>query len=125
MDVPGIARLGMDPLGEPFTVAKLADLLRDERRQIKGVLRDQSVLAGIGNAYSDEILHAARMSPYKLAAKLTPEEGADLYQVTPRTLNDAVERSRGLPMKDLKSEKKAGLRVHGRTGGERPVCGGT
>ena len=65
------------------------------------------------------------MSPYKLAAKLTPEEVADLYQVTISTLTDAVERSRGLPMKDLKSEKKSGLRVHGRTGEKCPVCGDT
>ena len=124
-DVPGIARLGIDPLSAEFTVEVLAGLLDGERRQIKGVLRDQSVLAGIGNAYSDEILHAARMSPYKLAAKLTPEEVADLYQVTISTLTDAVERSRGLPMKDLKSEKKSGLRVHGRTGEKCPVCGDT
>jgi formamidopyrimidine-DNA glycosylase len=124
-DVPGIARLGIDPLSEEFTAEVLAGLLDGERRQIKGVLRDQSVLAGIGNAYSDEILHAARMSPYKLAAKLTPEEIANLYQVTISTLTDAVERSRGLPMKDLKSEKKSGLRVHGRTGEKCPVCGDT
>jgi formamidopyrimidine-DNA glycosylase len=120
-EVPGIARLGIDPLSEEFTVEVLAGLLNGERRQIKGVLRDQSVLAGIGNAYSDEILHAARMSPFKLA----PEEVADLYQVAISTLTDAVERSRGLPMKDLKSEKKSGLRVHGRTGEKCPVCGDT
>lgn len=124
-EVPGIARLGIDPMSERFTVEALTGLLEGERRQIKGVLRDQSVLAGIGNAYSDEILHAARMSPYKLAAKLTPEEIAELYQVTISTLADAVERSRGLPMKDLKSEKKSGLRVHGRTGEKCPVCGDT
>jgi formamidopyrimidine-DNA glycosylase len=124
-EVPGIARLGIDPLSDEFTVEVLAGLLEGERRQIKGVLRDQSVLAGIGNAYSDEILHAARMSPFKLAAKLTPEEVADLHQVIISTLTDAVERSRGLPLKDLKSEKKSGLQVHGRTGEKCPVCGDT
>jgi formamidopyrimidine-DNA glycosylase len=124
-EVPGIARLGIDPLSGEFTPEVLAGLLARERRQIKGVLRDQSVLAGIGNAYSDEILHAARMSPFKLAAKLTPAEVADLHRVTIATLTDAVERSRGLPMKDLKSEKKSGLRVHGRTGQPCPVCGDT
>jgi len=124
-DVPGIARLGIDPLSEEFTVEVLRGLLDGERRQIKGVLRDQSVLAGIGNAYSDEILHAARMSPYKLAAKLTPDDVANLYEVTLSTLTDAIERSRGLPMKDLKAEKKSGLRVHGRTGEQCPVCGDT
>jgi formamidopyrimidine-DNA glycosylase len=124
-EVPGIARLGIDPLSAEFTVEALTGLLEGERRQIKGFLRDQSVLAGIGNAYSDEILHAARMSPFKLAAKLTPEEIAELHRVTISTLTDAVERSRGLPLKDLKSEKKSGLRVHGRTGEKCPVCGDT
>ncbi|NUR28824.1 MAG: Fpg/Nei family DNA glycosylase [Catenulispora sp.] len=124
-EVPGIARLGVDPLSEDFTVEELGRLLEGERRQIKGFLRDQSVIAGIGNAYSDEILHAARMSPFKLAAKLTPDEVEGLHRVTIATLTDAVDRSRGLPMQDLKSEKKSGLRVHGRTGEKCPVCGDT
>ena len=124
-DVPGIARLGIDPLTPAFTVDVLRDLLAGERRQIKGVLRDQTVLAGIGNAYSDEILHAARMSPFKLAANLSPDDVADLYRVTLETLTDAVERSRGLPLTDLKAEKKTGLRVHGRKGEPCPVCGDT
>ncbi|CAG7631294.1 Fpg/Nei family DNA glycosylase [Actinacidiphila bryophytorum] len=124
-EVPGIARLGPDPLGADFTPELFAGLLRGERRQIKGVLRDQSVIAGIGNAYSDEILHAAKMSPFKLASALTPEEVARLYEVTGATLADAVERSRGLPLRDLKAEKKSGLRVHGRKGEPCPVCGDT
>jgi formamidopyrimidine-DNA glycosylase len=124
-EVPGIARLGIDPLSPEFTAAELTRLLTDERRQIKGVLRDQTVLAGIGNAYSDEILHAAKMSPFKLAARLTEAEVADLYAVITGTLAEAVERSRGLPLTDLKSEKKSGLRVHGRKGEPCPVCGDT
>ncbi|MGH3448584.1 MAG: DNA-formamidopyrimidine glycosylase family protein, partial [Nocardioidaceae bacterium] len=65
-DVPGIARLGPDPLEPGFTCEALGRILgRSGRSQIKGVLRDQSVIAGIGNAYSDEILHAAQMSPFK------------------------------------------------------------
>lgn len=96
LDVPGIARLGPDPLAETFTPAAFAAMLDGERRQIKGVLRDQSVLAGIGNAYSDEILHAARMSPFRLAAKLSEDEVARLYAAIGTTLADAVERSRGL-----------------------------
>jgi formamidopyrimidine-DNA glycosylase len=124
-EVPGIARLGPDPLAEGFTPEVFAGLLDGERRQIKGVLRDQSVIAGIGNAYSDEILHAAKMSPFKLAATLTPDEVARLYEVVGTTLADAVERSRGLPLRDLKAEKKSGLRVHGRKGEPCPVCGDT
>lgn len=123
--VPGIARLGPDPLADDFDEARLAALLTDERRQIKGALRDQSLIAGVGNAYSDEILHAAKMSPFKLAAKLTPEETATLYQALRTTLTEAVDRSRGLAAGRLKAEKKSGLRVHGRTGEPCPVCGDT
>ncbi len=125
LEVPGIARLGPDPLSEGFTAEAFAGLLAGESRQIKGVLRDQSVIAGIGNAYSDEILHAARMSPFKLAAKLSGEEVARIYEAIGTTLGEAVERSRGLALRDLKAEKKSGLRVHGRKGEPCPVCGDT
>jgi formamidopyrimidine-DNA glycosylase len=124
-DVPGIARLGPDPLAPEFTFDAFAALLRDERRQLKGVLRDQSVIAGIGNAYSDEILHAARMSPFKLAAGLTSQEAVALYEAVGETLREAVERARGHAAGELKAEKKSGLRVHGRTGQPCPVCGDT
>ena len=124
-DVPGIARLGPDPLAPGFDVEALAALLRGSRHQVKGVLRDQSVLAGVGNAYSDEVLHAARMSPYRIAGSLTEEEVATLHAALRDVLGDAVERSRGLAAGRLKSEKKTALRVHGRTGQPCPVCGDT
>ncbi|GLY78358.1 Fpg/Nei family DNA glycosylase [Actinoallomurus iriomotensis] len=124
-DVPGIRTLGPDPLREEFDAEALASILDGRRTQIKGVLRDQSVIAGIGNAYSDEVLHVAKMSPYKLAASLTEEEIATLYEAIVTTLGDAVERSKGLAAKDLKGEKKSGLRVHGRAGEKCPVCGDT
>ncbi len=124
-EVPGIARLGPEPLDPAFTVDVLAALLADSRSQIKGLLRDQSVIAGIGNAYSDDILHAARLSPYKPAGALTPTDVAVLWQAIQDVLRDAVTRSRGLAPADLKAEKKAGMRVHGRTGQPCPVCGDT
>ncbi|MFI6844999.1 Fpg/Nei family DNA glycosylase [Kitasatospora sp. NPDC050467] len=124
-EVPGVARLGPDPLDQSFTLEAFTALLHGERRRMKGVLRDQSVLAGVGNAYSDEVLHAARMSPYKPASGLTGEETARLYEALGSTLRDAVERSRGLAAGELKAEKKLGLRVHGRTGQPCPVCGDT
>ncbi|MFG3226119.1 Fpg/Nei family DNA glycosylase [Kitasatospora sp. NPDC048194] len=124
-EVPGVARLGPDPLDPGFTLDAFGALMRGDRRRLKGVLRDQSVLAGVGNAYSDEVLHAARMSPYKLAASLTEEETVRLYEALGSTLRDAVERSRGLAAGELKAEKKLGLRVHGRTGQPCPVCGDT
>ncbi|MEV5549786.1 DNA-formamidopyrimidine glycosylase family protein [Streptomyces sp. NPDC052309] len=124
-EVPGVARLGPDPLADDFDEARFAGLLAGERRQLKGALRDQSLIAGVGNAYSDEILHAAKMSPFKLASSLTSEETALLYRALRETLTEAVERSRGLAAGRLKAEKKSGLRVHGRTGEPCPVCGDT
>ncbi|MEU3461007.1 DNA-formamidopyrimidine glycosylase family protein [Streptomyces sp. NPDC006733] len=124
-DVPGIARLGPDPLAADFTAEVFTRLLEGDRRQIKGVLRDQGTIAGIGNAYSDEILHTAKMSPFKLAAHLSADEVARIYAAIGSTLADAVERSAGLDLRHLKAEKKSGLRVHGRTGEPCPVCGDT
>ncbi|MER8232893.1 Fpg/Nei family DNA glycosylase [Streptomyces sp. NPDC101490] len=124
-EVPGVARLGPDPLAEDFGPGEFAALLAGERRQIKGALRDQSLIAGIGNAYSDEILHAAKTSPFKPTQNLTAEETAALYTAMRTTLLDAVERSRGVAAGQLKAEKKSGLRVHGRTGEPCPVCGDT
>jgi formamidopyrimidine-DNA glycosylase len=122
-DVPGIARLGPDPLDAAFDVAALADLLRGSRQQLKGLLRDQSVLAGVGNAYSDEVLHAAKLSPFRLGASLSEAEVETLHSALNDVLRDAVGRSRGLAASDLKAEKKVALRVHGRTGKPCPVCG--
>jgi formamidopyrimidine-DNA glycosylase len=125
-EVEGIARLGPDPLEDAFTREALAAILESEgRKQIKGVLRHQGTIAGIGNAYSDEILHAARMSPFKPANSLTDDELSILFAAVKETLGDAVERSRGLAASELKAEKKSNLAVHGRTGQACPVCGDT
>jgi formamidopyrimidine-DNA glycosylase len=124
-EVPGVAALGPDPLADSFTVPALAKMLAGRRTQIKGVLRDQKIIAGIGNAYSDEVLHAARMSPFRLAASLTDDEVAGLHAAIVSTLREAVDRSAGLAAGELKAEKKSGLRVHGRTGQPCPVCGDT
>jgi DNA-formamidopyrimidine glycosylase len=124
-DVPGVATLGPEPLASDFTPEALAAILKERRTQIKGVLRDQHIIAGIGNAYSDEVLHAAKMSPYKLASSFTAEDVATLHAAILSTLNDAVARSAGLAAADLKGEKKTGLRVHGKTGQACPVCGDT
>jgi formamidopyrimidine-DNA glycosylase len=125
-DVEGIARLGPDPLEDAFTQEVLAGILEAEgRKQLKGVLRHQGTIAGIGNAYSDEILHAARMSPFKPANSLTDDELTTLFRAVKDTLGDAVERSRGLAASELKAEKKSNLAVHGRTGQACPVCGDT
>ena len=122
-EVPGVARLGVDPLSPEFTVDALQQVLADKRVQVKGALTDQSLIAGVGNAYSDEALHAARLSPFKIAASLGAAEVAALHGAVVRVLTDAVERSKDLPAGELKAEKKSGLAVHGRTGLPCPVCG--
>jgi DNA-formamidopyrimidine glycosylase len=123
--VPGVAALGPDPLDAAFTPQVLGEILAGRRTQIKGVLRDQKLIAGIGNAYSDEVLHAAKMSPFRLASSLTPQDVTALHEVIVTTLRDAIARSDGLAASDLKKEKKAGLRVHGRAGEPCSVCGDT
>jgi formamidopyrimidine-DNA glycosylase len=123
LDVPGIARLGPEPLSDAFTLERFAALLAGNRSQLKGVLRDQSVIAGIGNAYSDEILHVARMSPFRLAATLDAAEVKVLYDAMRETMTAAVDRARCLKAGELKAEKKLNMRVHGRAGQACPVCG--
>ncbi|PZS17837.1 MAG: endonuclease VIII [Pseudonocardiales bacterium] len=123
LDVPGIARLGPDALAVSTT--ELGELLGAQRSQVKRALTDQTVLAGIGNAYSDEILHTARLSPFKIAAKLTESEVAALQAAIQSELRDAVGRSVGQQAAKLKGEKRSGLQVHGRAGLPCPVCGDT
>jgi formamidopyrimidine-DNA glycosylase len=124
--IPHVSTLGPDPLDPTFDEAALSTLLTQAgRAQLKGVLKDQRVIAGIGNAYSDEILHAARMSPFKPASSLSPAELSTLYEAIQAELRGAIARAEGLAAKDLKGEKKSGLRVHGRKGETCPVCGDT
>lgn len=123
-DVPGISRLGPDPLDPAFTRDVLSDILRRAgRSQIKGVLRSQATIAGIGNAYSDEILHVARMSPFKPANTIDDDTADELYGAIGSTLRAAMDRSEGVEAAALKKEKKSGMRVHGRAGQKCPVCG--
>ena len=121
-DVPGIAALGPDPLADGF---ELAPLLEDRRMQIKRLLRDQKVVAGIGNAYSDEILHAAKMSPFAIAADLDDEQVTRLEAAIREVLGEALAEAHGKPASELKDDKRSRMRVHGRTGEACPVCGDT
>ena len=124
-EVPGVARLGPEPLDPSFTEEVFRDILkRHGRAQLKGVLRNQSIIAGIGNAYSDEILHAAKMSPFK-SADMSQDDVARLYAALQSKLRAAVERADGVSASELKGEKKSNLQVHGRTGLPCPVCGDT
>ena len=121
--VPGVSKLGPDALSVDYE--GFAAAVRSRRGQLKGIITDQSVLAGIGNAYSDEILHAAKLSPFAISDRLTEETMARLYEATQKVLTDAVNRSVGQKAATLKSEKRSGLAVHARTGLPCPVCGDT
>ena len=122
LDVPGIAALGPDPLADGF---ELAPLLEGRRMQVKRLLRDQKVVAGIGNAYSDEILHAAKMSPFAIAADLDDEQVTRLEAALRDVLGEALAEAHGKPASELKDDKRSRMRVHGRTGEACPVCGDT
>jgi formamidopyrimidine-DNA glycosylase len=121
--VPGVAKLGPDALAADLPT--FAERLRSRRGQVKGVLTDQSVLSGVGNAYSDEILHTAKLSPFAITDRLTDAQLATLHAATRQVLGDAVERSLGQRAAELKGEKRSGLKVHARTGLPCPVCGDT
>ncbi|CAN5177751.1 Fpg/Nei family DNA glycosylase [soil metagenome] len=122
-EVPRIATLGPDPF--ELTFEQFRAVLADAgRSQIKGLLRSQTVIAGIGNAYSDEILHLAKMSPFT-PANMPTDDARRLYDAMRDTLQWAIDRADGLAAAELKAEKKANLRVHGRTGLPCPVCGDT
>ena len=123
VNVPGIATLGPDAL--ELTADALGALLGKQGGRIKTVITDQKVMAGIGNAYSDEILHVARLSPFATANKLTTAQLGSLHDAMASVLTDAVSRSVGQQAATLKGEKRSGLRVHARTGLPCPVCGDT
>lgn len=118
-----IARLGPDPLRPGFDLDRLAGALAGSTATLKGALTDQRVLAGVGNAYSDEALHAARLSPFKTAGRLSPPELGRLHEALVGVLEEAADRSAGLASTELKGEKRAGMRVHARSGQPCPVCG--
>jgi formamidopyrimidine-DNA glycosylase len=124
-EIEGVARLGPDPLVTGFDQAALAAVLSRAAGQLKTALADQSLLAGVGNAYSDEILWAAKLSPFKTASKLSDEELARLYSALTGVLRAAVERSLGQAAKELKDAKRAGMAVHGRAGQPCPECATT
>jgi formamidopyrimidine-DNA glycosylase len=123
-DVPALADLGPEPLAEDLTLEAFRKLLH-HRKQVKGLLRDQKIIAGIGNAYSDEILHAAKISPFAIASTLDDDTTARLYTTMRRVLTEAIEEDRGHPPDELKDEKRRIMRVHRRAGEPCPVCGDT
>jgi formamidopyrimidine-DNA glycosylase len=124
-DVVGVARLGIDALDDALTVERLAALLGAARGTLKSALADQSVIAGIGNAYSDEILHAAKLSPFRNAGRLEEGEITRLHEAIREVLSGAIERALSSEPSQLRDSKRSGMSVHGRTGRPCPVCGDT
>lgn len=124
-DVPGVAALGVDALDPDLDGIRLGSLLRARPGSLKAALSDQSVIAGLGNAYSDEVLHAARLSPFARADRLAPAELDRLALALRDTLHAALQRARRLDTGDLKEGKRAAMRVHGRSGQPCPECGDT
>ncbi|GMA32096.1 DNA-formamidopyrimidine glycosylase family protein [Litorihabitans aurantiacus] len=121
-EIPAVASLGFDPVRE-MSADALGTALRSRNQQVKGALRDQNLVAGIGNAYSDEILHAARMSPFTLTRSLGDDDVARLAAAVTEVLDAAVAQAAGRPAADLKDAKRRGMAVHGRAGQPCPVCG--
>jgi formamidopyrimidine-DNA glycosylase len=119
----------IDPGGLDVFAADLAAFtarLTLEHHTLKRALTDPRLFSGIGNAYSDEILHAARLSPLAMTHKLTDEEIARLYQATRATLDQWTQRLRGAGGADFPEGVTAfrpGMAVHGRFGQPCPVCG--
>ncbi len=124
-DVPAVAKLGPDPAHDEFSQADFDAATVGRRKQVKAVLQEQESFAGIGNAYSDEILHAAKVSPVVHAAALSDDERARLYRATVDEIRSAIEARRGIPIDQLKAAKVAAMRVHGLAGQPCPRCGGT
>ncbi len=127
-DVEFIRTLGVEALSPAFTVEAFTAILDSQgKSRIKGVLTDQGVIAGIGNAYSDEALHAARLSPFAPASSIAadPVVAERLHGAIVSVLTEALDRSAGKPAAELKDAKRTGMRVHARTGLACPVCADT
>ncbi len=124
-EVGPLAELGVDPLSAAFTAERLAELLAATSATVKVALTTQSLIAGVGNAYSDEALHRARLSPYKKTSRLDRDEVARLHDAVVGVLSEAVERAAGVDLAELKGDKKRSMAVHGRAGQPCPTCGDT
>lgn len=124
-DVGAVAKLGPDVLASGFSRDDLVRALGGRRKQLKALLQEQESLAGIGNAYSDEILYAAGLSPVAHAASLGDDEITRLFTAIRDVLGTATRDRLGVPIAEQKAAKVAAMRVHGRTGEACPDGVGT
>ncbi|GAA2041561.1 Fpg/Nei family DNA glycosylase [Agromyces tropicus] len=124
-EVPAIAKLASDPADPGFGRGDFEAVVKDRRKQLKAILQEQESIAGIGNAYSDEILHVAKLSPVVHGATLDDDEVGRLHDATVGVIRSAIDARRGVPIHELKAAKVAAMRVHGRAGEDCPRCGDT
>ena len=116
-----VARLGPDPLGPEFSLARLKQALARRSRTLKRFLTDQSAIAGIGNCFSDEMLFEARLSPFALSTAIKPEETIRLYMAVKKVLQDAILHLRTLDRLPERKDRTF-LRVHDRLDRPCPAC---
>ncbi len=121
--VPGVAALGPDPLSHDFTKEALRIRLSSTSSNLKTALMNQSLIAGVGNTYSDEILHRAHLSPFRSADRLSADDWERLGTSLVRLLGEAVELAVGVDPSALRAHRTQHLSVHGRTGLPCPACG--
>ena len=120
--IPGWTEMGPEPFA--LTLEDFQERLRPYRGEIKGVLTRGRVVAGIGNAYADEICFAAQVHPYRKRTTLTDEEIARIYEAMQSVLHEAIATLRERVGTDIHREVRDFLAVHGKGGKPCPVCGG-
>jgi formamidopyrimidine-DNA glycosylase len=122
--IPGYdMSLGPDADDPALSLEAWRERIRRHPGELKPLLRNQAFVAGIGNAYSDEILHAARLNPFRKRSSLAAEEVEELYRATRRTLADAVEVLRRRVPPAFETEVRDFLAVHRKGGQPCPRCG--
>jgi formamidopyrimidine-DNA glycosylase len=124
--VPGTAaeEIGPDANDPALTLEVWRTRIRRHPGELKNMLRNQTFVAGIGNAYSDEILHAARLQPFRKRGTLAAEEVDDLYDATQTTLNNAIAVLRERVPPTFETQVRDFLAVHNKGGEACPRCGG-
>ncbi|MDZ7261771.1 MAG: hypothetical protein ONB05_06675, partial [candidate division KSB1 bacterium] len=115
--------LGPEPLSDEFTYPIFLQRLKKHRGMVKNVLVTQNFLAGIGNAYADEILFAAHILPFRKVTELSPSELERLYQSLRFVLEQAIEHLSTRVVCNIEDEIRDFLKVHGKGGEPCPVCG--
>ncbi|MDY7041110.1 MAG: DNA-formamidopyrimidine glycosylase family protein [Chloroflexota bacterium] len=121
--VPGFGELGPDALDPALTLEVFKERLRRFRGEIKGVLTRQTFVAGVGNAYADEILWQAGLSPFRKRPQLSDQDVARLYEAMRLVLSEAIATLRQRVGADIHVEIRDFLQVHRRGGESCPRCG--